>query len=200
MVRCSGICVSGLRCKKTTNSESGFCNVHEKITCSVCLTDNKKFSKTTYKLVDCGHTFCVKCISTWCFEKGEESTCPTCRQKVNKTDLAFMYKWGIDQGILCKKTCMHYPVHRLPVFVLVTICLVYNQRRRYLFNKEEFTKTFKNVTHETDEYFLRQLNKICYKKEQYFKCSSIKHYLNEECIHVLDTTKVVIETVLEQNF
>lgn len=50
-------------------------------TCAVCFEKVKKGNKQ--QLLNCGHKFCVKCISRW-LQTNQHPTCPTCRTPISR--------------------------------------------------------------------------------------------------------------------
>ena len=106
MTRCSASCVNGKKCKKQSSKDTGLCWIHspkELITCGICLDESYINSKYNKKL-NCGHIFCDECIKSWIVEKGDSSTCPTCRDEINAFDIKQAECWGVEKGLLfCPK-------------------------------------------------------------------------------------------------
>lgn len=50
-------------------------------TCAVCFEQVKKGHKQ--QLLNCGHKFCVKCISRW-LQTTQQPSCPTCRTPISR--------------------------------------------------------------------------------------------------------------------
>lgn len=79
MPRCHAKTSTGATCRNKTKNE--FCHIHE--SCPICYEN----IKDRVKLQKCGHTFCKKCILTWCSKK---DSCPYCRQGINFDDYIHM--------------------------------------------------------------------------------------------------------------
>lgn len=61
--------------------------------CPICLNDlNDKTLRKTY----CGHIFCKSCIYKWV--GSHSSTCPACRTKINKYNVAEPYDSFLDSN------------------------------------------------------------------------------------------------------
>jgi len=67
--------------------------MEQEVICSICHEITKE--KESISLFNCGHTFCIKCISHWVIsrKKSIEHTCPNCRTEITEVDIWF---------------CMHY--------------------------------------------------------------------------------------------
>ena len=50
-------------------------------TCAVCFEQVKKGQKQ--QLLNCGHKFCVKCITKW-LQTNHQPSCPTCRTPISR--------------------------------------------------------------------------------------------------------------------
>ena len=93
MIQCQGITLAGVRCKKSCKDTH--CWIHKELgTCGICL-DNLN---TSIKL-DCGHSFCEKCIKEWiCVSDNYD--CPNCRMSVSENERHQAFDWGIEHYIL----------------------------------------------------------------------------------------------------
>jgi hypothetical protein len=105
MTRCSATCVTGKKCKKYVSKE-GLCSVHcNKEVCSVCNEDIHFKDRVT---LECNHTFCRECISTWIIQKVQLSSCPNCRGSISMKYRENAYKWGVQFDILFVSRTYYY--------------------------------------------------------------------------------------------
>jgi hypothetical protein len=82
MTRCHGTTELGKRCR-LKRKYADFCHHHTVEECSICLDT---IFKTT--IIDCGHSFCEKCIFDWIYEN---SSCPLCRTPIDDDVVVWKY-------------------------------------------------------------------------------------------------------------
>ena len=106
---CVATTKTGRRCKGSVHKD-GFCWVHsekEMNTCGICLDESIKNSK--YNLVlQCGHVYCLECISTWIIEQIEIATCPMCRADIGLIDFSKARRWALNTGYLFYGYIVYY--------------------------------------------------------------------------------------------
>jgi len=108
--RCEGVTVFNKRCKNTKQNFSCFCAIHKpKETCSICLENvNDKV------ILDCGHTFCKKCIFTWlCTCKTTGFYCPMCKTPVSEQIKSNAWDYGINNNLLYKVRIIQYNISNI---------------------------------------------------------------------------------------
>ena len=51
--------------------------IQNRLQCSICTE-----ILTKPLVINCGHTFCKKCLDRWIEQKGKNSNCPNCRSRI----------------------------------------------------------------------------------------------------------------------
>ena len=108
--RCEGITKLDKRCKNSKQMDLCFCCIHKpKETCSICLENiNNKVQ------LDCGHTFCKKCIFTWLSTcKTTSFYCPMCKTDVSDKIKSDAWDYGIENNLLYEVRVIKYNVNNI---------------------------------------------------------------------------------------
>ena len=156
---CKAICKNGTPCKCKTKFE--VCGKHRGTSeCPVCYSYYGKSDMTT---LECGHSFCTKCIGNWFCESSDiVDSCPLCRKESLKV---------LSPNHVCKKVkkCLreieipNKSEHR--VYYIDKMYMYLNTRhgRFFLLTHDIFRETFKMKAYS----ILEELNGPQYQTEYY---------------------------------
>ena len=77
METCTGLTVSGVRCRNNPGQGQARCHMHKEDgdQCSVCLQGLSRLTR----VLPCGHEFHIKCVERWKRTCRGDPTCPMCR-------------------------------------------------------------------------------------------------------------------------
>ena len=156
MTRCSAKCVTGKRCKKYV-SKDGLCSVHlpkEMVDCSICFDDIEKNSNGTV-LLECGHSFCKKCIHTWIIEKNTFCSCPNCRTSISVSTQSKAAFWGLEHNYLFVSDTHYYDFSILPqIDYFILMARIFNGVviKQYVCTDEQFKIVEENLKDDINFY------------------------------------------------
>jgi hypothetical protein len=143
MVQCKGVCKDLARCKKS-GTHDNYCHHHRLIDCSVCF---ESVPQKNTVLLECGHSFCKKCINTWIIEKSLDSSCPMCRHPVDKNKINDSFIWGIKNGLLGTIDVTVYNVDFLDEFEKLYMTFFTSDDAFKLLNQVEFDIVVDSLPH-----------------------------------------------------
>ena len=156
-MKCSGVCVTGKKCKKNASNDTQTCWVHETIECGICLKDVLKHSKNN-ECLECGHIFCKECIYTWVIEK---ENCPMCRRSVSQYFTSNANNWGLSTGLLREIQVTMYPLNQLDEFDFLFFASFCELIRPVGLIQEEFDLIESRIKHDADcNYIYEKLKKM----------------------------------------
>ena len=137
MTICSGICVTGKRCKKKAIKDN-VCWIHSvKNECTVCFDESYSKSKNNIE-INCAHIFCKKCIFTWIIGKGRNASCPKCRNPISNYYHTEAYTWGQTNGVLYSPEVTIYPLDKLDLFDKMYLGIFVDRFVNNAFDNETF--------------------------------------------------------------
>ena len=157
MNKCQEITLRGKRCKNGIN-----CYNHhpDKIKlCSICLGNccNKI-------ILDCGHSFCEKCIYQWFISKMPTMDCPNCRKLILQESLIkSCVNWGIINGQIFEALEIQLPFSSLSLRHQGTIYFEYGIETNKIISYLVF-QDIKNKIQERNDYITDIFNELISKK------------------------------------